>query len=402
MEGDLVDRTTVVFCRDVADAARSRRGFRAVQTVTAGPIEFEARVRVHGPAISVEYRRYVSPLVDLEERLTGNAEFLADELVALSFQFDGQVTWLYDATTGTAIEKPYRALSEPLPGVWAVADLGFLRDLPHDFLLRERDTETIDGRPTRVIDLKPRMPLVSGLLRVTSFPIERATVAFDVETLFPSRILVHPAARSSLQALIGSGGVEIRYGDVVEEPAAEPISFAPPEDAHVFREQALGISDLAERAPFEISLGPFASSGFTPVEPGTLTMNDAGDRAHGTILLEGDATPGSANSIVTLRFGNYLARDMARRNTAISEQGDAFEIAGRTVKMLDRQSMWEESLPSAQTADAPIEFAWQEGGVYWFAIGHRLDKAAFRTLIETRVREGSSGEGHDADGSRDA
>ena len=391
-----------MFCRDVARAARSRRGFRAVQTVAAGPIDIEALVCVRGSSVSVEYRRYVSPLVELEAKLTGNAEFFTDELLALSFQFDGHMTWLYDATTNTAIEKPYRALSEPLPGVWAIADLGFLRDLPHDFLLRERDTETIDGRPARVIDLKPRIPLAPGLVRVMSFPIERATVSFSTETLFPSRIFVHPAARSSLQALIGPGGVEIRYSDVVEEPAAEPVSFSPPEDAQVFRERTHSISDLADRAPFEIPLGPFMDSGFAPAERGTLTINDAGDRAHGTILLEGDATTGSANSIVTLRFGNYLARDMARRNTTISEQGDTFEIAGRLVKVLDRQSLWDENLPAAETADAPVEFAWEEDGVYWFAIGHRLDKAAFRTLIETRVREHSDSEARSKDGSRDS
>ena len=404
VEGDLVDRSTAVFCRDVADAQRSRRGFRATQVVAAGPIEVEALVRVHGRSISVDYRRYVSPLLDLEARLTGNVEYDAVELLGVSLHLDRGGTWIQDSAGNTATLKPYRALMEPLPGAAVLGDLDFLRDLPHDFLLREESEETIGDRVARVIGLKPRTGLNPSLLRTVSFPLQRASVAFDTETLFPLRIRAFPAPGTSLHALVGAGGtIEILYQDVAEASEDEPPAFSPPEDAHVFREETLPIDELVARAPFAIPLELYRSSTFAASERGTLTIDDTGERAHGTLLLEGTSKPDTTErSLLTLRFGNYLARDMARRNVALSEEGRPLEIAGRAAKLLDRRTLWEAGVPGADTAHAPIEIAWQQDGVYWFAIGHRLNEETFLELVEPHLRGVSDSEETATDETRDA
>jgi len=404
MEGDLVDRSTGVFCRDVAEAQRSRRGFRATQVVAAGPIEAEALLRVHGRSISVDYRRYVSPLLDLEAQLTGNVEYDVAELLELSLYYDGRGTWLQDSARNTLTFKSYRALMEPLPGVSVLGELDFLRDLPHDFLLREESEETIGNRTARVIGLKPRTGLNPSLFRTVSFPLQRASVAFDAETLFPLRIRAAPAPGTSLRALTGAGGfIEILYQDVAEPSVDKPPAFSPPEDAHVFREETLPLDELVARAPFTIPLELYRSSDFAATERGTLTIDDAGQRAHGSLLLEGTSkTDAAERPLLTLRFGNYLARDMARRNVALSENGRPVEIAGREAKLLDRRTLWETGAPGADTAHAPIEIAWQRDGIYWFAIGHQLNEEMLLDVVEPHLRGASDSEEPATDETGDA
>jgi len=330
----------------------------------------------------------VSPLVELEAKLTGNVEFAADDLLTLSIHYDGRTTWLHDAATDTAVAKPYRTLMEPLPGVSVVGELGFLRDLAHEFLLREEDEETVADRRSRVIGLKPKNAHVAQLLKSTSFPIRKATIAFDAESHFPLRIRVFPASGTSLHALVGSGNhVEVSYHDVLQEPAEELAAFAPPEGARVFREETLPVTELIEQAPFSIPLEPYQAEEFSATARGILTLEDAGDRAHGTLLLEGQpAEDGSEPPLLTLRFGNYLARDMARRNATLSELGEELEIAGETARLLNRRPLWEEAVPGVDPDKAPLEISWQQEGVYWFAIAHGVDEESLRRMVSGHMR----------------
>ena len=92
------------FARAVAEAARDLSGFEATQTVEAGPIRVVARIRHHRPEVlTVEYRSYANPLLDLEERLTGDVDYSADELIGLSLHYDGRQTWCHDASTGVCV-----------------------------------------------------------------------------------------------------------------------------------------------------------------------------------------------------------------------------------------------------------------------------------------------------------
>ena len=393
-----MDPSTVEFCHAAVASHREQSGFRATQRIQAGPIDVEALVRVDGRSISVEYRRYVSPLIELEARLTGNVEYLADDLLGMSIHYDGETTWLHDAASNTSTAKSYRALMEPLPGVSAIGELGFLSDLVHEFLLREEKEETIDDRRVRVIGLKPKRQHFAHLLKTTAFPIRRATIAFDTETRFPLRVRIFPASGTSLEALVGpTAHVEVSYHDVVCDPDAELPRFTPPEGAHVFREESLAIDDLIAGAPFSIPLESYRVSGFSTAMLGVLTIDDAGERAHGTILLERERSKSEAESpLLTLRFGNYLARDMARRNVALSEQGTRIEVAGNTIKMLDRRSLWEETVPGVDAARAPIEVAWEQDGAYWFAIGLGVGENTLRRMATHHLTGEPPGEASSA------
>jgi hypothetical protein len=180
--------------------------------------------------------------------------------------------------------------------------------------------------------------------------------------------------------------VEVGYHDVVHQPIGELPRFEPPEGVHVFREETLAVDDLIERAPFPVPLEPYGAHGLTPVARGILTIDDAGERAHGTLLLEGGPRGnGSDPPLLTLRFGNYVARDMARRNVTLSELGDAIEIAGNIVRLLDRRAVWEENVPGVDAARAPIEVSWKQDGVHWFAIAHGIDKDALRRMASSHL-----------------
>ena len=372
-----------VFARTVVEAYRKLSGFEATETVEAGSIRVVARIGFHPPDnLAVEYQTYVNPLLELEERLTGDAEYSAEELVGLSLHFDGQRTWLYDATTGVCVVKAFRSLFEPLPELPVLGEIEYARDLPHDYLLRDLGTETIDGRTARVVSMKPKHAHRTHAFKMVAFLTRKASVAFDEETLFPVRLSFSPSPSSHTCQLLGPDGrVTIHYSGVRLTPDGAP-PFSPPEGTRVFHEESLAIDELPARLPFSLSLDPLREAEYTAIDGRALLAEDAEhDRAYCTAtFIRREESEEQNTRYVTLRAGNYVSRNMARRRVAIAEAGEELAIGSQAVRFLDRREVWEEHAPGIDPGEAPRELSWERDGVFWFLTGLNIERSVLTQL----------------------
>ena len=238
------------FARSVVAAHRELAGFTGTEKIRGSGFEIEARVRCAKPErLAVEYSAYDDPIAGLDEALTAAWEFTGEELIGMTIAYNGRTTWIYDPRTNLAIRKPWRAVFEPLPGIDAIGEIGFLEWLTRGFLLRDAGEDTVGGRKVRLVGLKPKRPYRSQLLTSVSFPIRRASVAFDLETYFPLRIAFYPARGSALYPLLGAdGAITIEYTDVrLEPPDPAGFEFTPPEGTHVFLEEPVDKNDPTGR-----------------------------------------------------------------------------------------------------------------------------------------------------------
>jgi outer membrane lipoprotein-sorting protein len=381
------------FARSAVDSYQGLDGFAATEAVRGASIEATARVRFRKPEmIHLEYRTYRSPITELDEALTNGAEFTEAEIIGMVFSYDGRSTWLYDAGAGVAIQKPSRALFEPLPAVEAMGEIAFLEQLTRDFLIRDAGTETIAGRSTRLLGLKPKHSYRSHLLKSVTFPIRRATVALDEETLFPLRIRFYPAVGSALLPLAGAkGAITIEYSDVRREaPEHAVFAFSPPEGTRVFRETVLRTEELSERLPF-----PFAIDGLLQQDyrllggAGSATIDEKNGRGYCTLTLVPEQETENRPRWVTVRVGNYLSRNMSRRNATISEAGKDVRVRSLNAKLLDRRPLWAERVPDAEPR-APLEIAWEEGGVFWFVAAEGVEESGLTGLASSLIKSTSA------------
>ncbi len=382
------ERGVPAFARAAVEACRDLTGFEATETVEAGSIRAAARIAFHRPdRLAVEYQTYTSPLLELEERLTGDVEYTADELIGLSLHTDGEQTWIYDASTGVCVVKASRALFEPLVETPVLGEIDYLRDLPHDYLLRDLGPETIDDRAARVLSLKPKRRHRTHAFKRITFLARKATVAFDDETLFPVRLRFSPAPASQLRRLLGpDGAVTVRYSDVRLDPDA-PSPFAPPEGTRVFHEDWLATSKLAERLPFPLSLDPLLEAGYESIDGHALLTEDAEhERAYCAATFfrrgEDDDRP---TELATLRAGNYLNRDMARRRVLTAEAGEELTIGDQAARFLDRRTLWEEHASGIDPSQAPRELSWEADGVFWFLTGVNVERPALTQLASDLI-----------------
>ena len=380
--------TPTELARKAMSAYAALEGFIATQKITAGPIRAEARIRFQRPnKITVEYRDYQNPLTDLEEELSGGAEFLADELIGMSLIYDGRVTWLQDVKNEVAVCKPGRALYAPLPATTVIAELDFLEALTHDFLLRDEGEEEIGGRKGRRLGLKPKVAHRSSLLKEEVFPVSKASLVLDAETFFPLKITFAPSRPSALSYLLGpKTAVEIEYSDVrpggVEE---EVFSFTPSEGTRVFRERVVPRDELDESLPFRILLDRLEEQAKLRLygDRATVTVNEAKDRAYALLALvpSEDKADDEDSYALSLRGGNYLSLNMNRRRAALAEHGEELALEELSARLLDRGKALKEKVPQAPERSV-LEIGWECEGVHWFLLGENLPKELLIEIAE--------------------
>jgi len=378
------------FARSVAAAYRDLPGFTATETIRGSGFEVKARVRFARPErLAVDYSTYEDPIAGLDEALTAAREFTGEELIGMTIVYDGRLTWIHDPKANVAIRKPWRSVFEPLPGIDAVGEIGFLEWLTRGFLLRDAGEGEVDGRKARLVGLKPKRPYRSQLLTSVSFPIRRATVAFDQETLFPLRIAFSPGHGSALFPLIGPNGeITIEYTDVrLGAPDPETFSFSPTEETRVFLEEPLDREDPTGRLPFPLSIEPLSEAGFRLIEGGTAAVDEKNGKGYCTLPFAKDGSAGS--SLVTLRAGNYLSRNMSRRKSLAAEKGKRIELAENEGWLLDRRSLLGLDLPGEK--DHPLcEISWGRDGLFLFLIGDGVGEEELISLAESLDRAGSN------------
>jgi len=385
---EYADQSLQDLAHAISDWCRRLSGFEATEAVDAGPIHVEAHVAVYRSGhLDVAFQTYEHPLLELEQQLTGDAEYVPDEIVGLSLHFDGQQTWLHDPSTDVCIVKTSRFVFEPFHELSLMGDIQHLRDLPHDYLLRELDPETIDGRETRVLSLKPKKMHRVHVAKLIAFLATKLSVAIDVKSLFPSRLVFSPAPSTQASLLLGPHGqISIRYSNV-RLPSATASPFSPPEGTRILHEDQIPVDELPGSLPFTLPLAPLHDAGFSPMDDRALLARDAEHaRAYFKILLlRTPADSKEPSQYITLRAGNYMNRNMARRRVTAAEAGEKIEIHEVSAWYLDRRSVWEEHAPQADSSQAPRELCWEHDGVFWFLIGVDVERSDLEQLASSLV-----------------
>jgi len=382
-------QTAVERAKIAVAAYEKLQSFEATQRLTAGPISASARVRFRRPdRIALDYSSYKDPLTEFEESLTGGPEYAPDELVGTQLSYDGQGTWLFEARQETVTYKHGRIVFAPLAGASVFAELGFLRELTRDFLLRDEGEETLYGRPAHRIGVKPKARYRSLLLKEEVFPAERATIAFDAEHSFPLRIVFFPHRHSPLFPLVGpSSPVEIQYSDVrLDQLKDGDFAFSPPAGTLVFREEVVAAEELKARLPFPLHVDALEPMHVTPYGGQALvTENDAKDKAYAQLTLVShgggnreEETPRS----LSLRVGNYLSHNMGRRRALLSEHGEVVSLAKTQARFVDRSQLVNEQLPEAIDRQI-LEIGWEQNGVYWFLLGEGFTRDVLLDAAQT-------------------
>jgi len=370
-------------------AHRDSKGFEATQTIRASGLEVVARIRHLPPhRLTVEYSSYRSPFLDLDELLTGNPEFTGEDLTGMSFVTDGRTTWVHDPGKAVAWHKPHRWLFDPVPGGASIGELAFLATLTKDFLLRDAGTETVRGRSTHRLGIRPKQPFHTDLVRSTRFVIRHGVIAFDEETLFPVRITLYPIPDTPVYAICGpSGALTIEYNDVRTTPPGEDLfEFTPPDGTRSFHEKDVSLDEAHSHAPFPFSVDGLLERGFAPLPGGIhLTAEQDEERGYLTALL---ALPGGdgPEAMLTVRAGNYLSPNMGRRRAAIADAGEPLPLGDATARLLDRSDAWSEHLPVMEKAQHHLELAWERDGVFWFLAAEGVVRDDLIELADTLVR----------------
>ncbi len=375
------------FARLASTTSKERAGFKSTQVIESNGLRVEAVVRRLGSrSIHVEYRTYQSPWTELEEALSGQIEFVGDELCGFTFNCEGNATWIYDPSTDTVIRKIGSQLFEPIPGLATLGELSFLGTLTQDFLLRDLGKESIDNRVIRRIALKPKQAYRSQLLSSVAFPIRKATIDFDSQTFFPVRISFVPSPGSPAASIVGPNAtIHISYKDVVIlEDTDSSNPFAPPPDARVFEESRTSVEDLADLLPFSAPLAALSNHGFEAVgKAALLTIDAENGRAYATSQFSSANTTSqeaTASSRLTLTFGNYVSRNMARRRATFSEMGKPASEESPPLQLLNRRELWEQRFPGIDTQYAPVDAFFEKDGVFWFLSGTGMGLDSMETL----------------------
>ncbi|HHR85449.1 MAG TPA: hypothetical protein ENL23_03765, partial [Candidatus Acetothermia bacterium] len=356
-----MERSIPELARAAMKACEEIQGFSATQTINAGPIKAEARIRYRRPGkITVEYRTYEDPLAEFEEKLAGS-EFIPSELLGMEIVHDGRGTWLHDTRRDVAIRKLGRRLYSPLRLPDGIAEIDMMCQLTHDFLLRDEGQEEINGKKARKVGLKPKTPERMSLFKDEIFPLKRAVLSIDPETLFPMRILFYPTQRSPLYYIVGpSTPITIEYKDVMlAVPDEDLFSFTPSEETRVFNEEEIVVKDLADKLPFELSLEQITQRGYVPRDDRVLiTANEDGDRAYALFSLEKKDSDGKQTSGMSLRVGNYLSPDMNRRRALLADNGEETDLGEAKGRIIDRGSLLKDGIPESVRRSL-LEIGWQ-------------------------------------------
>ncbi|HDL85711.1 MAG TPA: hypothetical protein ENH11_05215 [Candidatus Acetothermia bacterium] len=362
-------RAAMKVCEDL-------EGFSATETVSAGPIKAEGRIRYRRPGkITLEYRTYEDSLAEFEEKLAGS-EFIPEELLGMQIVHDGRGTWLYDVKRNVALRKLGRRLYSPLRLPDGIAEIGFMCHLTRDFLLRDEGQEEINGKKARKIGLKPKTQERMSLFKDEVFSLKRAILSIDPETLFPMRILFYPSQRSPLYYIAGpSTPITIDYKDVLfAVPNEDLFSFTPAEETRVFNEEEVGEKALADKLPFALPFDQITQRGYKLYNDRiTVTANESRERAYVFLSFEKKQASSKQITGISLRVGNYLSPNMNRRRALLADSGEEIDLGGAKGRIIDRSALLKDEIPESVRRSL-IEMGWQDGDVHWFLLGEGLNR----------------------------
>jgi hypothetical protein len=250
--------------------------------------------------------------------------------------------------------------------------------MARDFLVRDLGEGDRDDHRIRRIALKPKHAFRLHLLSSETFPIRKAVVDLDIETLFPLHISIAPSDDAPITSLLGSNvDIHVSYRDLrLLSSGDRHPAYEPPAGARVFEERRVAADNIEDVLPFPLTLDPFERHGYDSSRMvGLATVETGGDRGFATLTVpSADASESDRSAPrVGLAVGNYTSHNMARRRSTFSEHGTSAE-SDDSVRLLNRAQFWADNIPGFDGgAHAPMEAFFETDGTLWFLTAVGLD-----------------------------
>ena len=263
--------------------------------------------------------------------------------------------------------------------------------LTRDFLLRDEGEEEINGEKTRKIGLKPKTTERMSLFKNEMFPLKRAVLSINLDTLFPMRILFYPSQRSPLYYIAGpSTVITIEYRDMLfAVPDDDLFSFTPSKEMHVFREEEFGKKDLVHKLPFALPLDKITKRGFQLYDNRALvTADEDHERAYAFLSFEKKQEDSKQATGISLRVGNYLSPDMNRRRALLADNGKEIDLEGMKGKIIDRSALLGDEIPESVRRSL-FEIGWQQDDVHYFLLGEGVEKDDLVSIASAIANSGN-------------
>lgn len=373
--------------REIAEKAiatyRMIDNFKANQTVTFGQVYVQAQLKFKKPYKTIlEYQRYQDPMLDLEEELTGGHEFSTQDLTSMQIVYNGRNTWFHHRQSDLAIRRIGKVLPSPLGQTEVMAQIGFLKNLTSDYLLRDEGEGTVNNRKVRRLGIKPKARRRSLFLKEEIFDFERGTLALDSETWFPLKITSYPR--------YSEDQITVEYQDVkLDEIGDEDFNFDPPADVRIFHEKLLKFDEVDDQLPFELDTAKLDFEDYQLASDNvSVIVSKDNERAYGTLNFYQTPEEGNKSEFgltlphgYQLKFGNYLSKNMNRRKAYLSDNGEEIALGRIKATLVNRGKKVGDQLPHVDQLDI-FEIGWQKDGVFFFLLGQSIKQDELIAIAE--------------------
>lgn len=376
----------IEMAKKAMDKFDSIRSFQAKQTVSAGQLSIQARVKFRKPrALSLDYISYQDPYEEFAKEYSGGAEYLGDELEKCHFIYDGRYTFLHDRDRNTALKRKGKDLQDPFGEMDVFGQLGFLKDLTGDYLLKNKGRGEINGEEVYRLGLKPKASRRSLFLKSEVFDFDRAVMALSTESGFPLKITYYPKESSSIGAEEGMDRqIVSEYSDVRFNEAKEnAFKFDKERVERFFVTDLVSRDRFDEKVDFPIDLSPAEEKGFRSLgDKLSITESEDGEKFYASVdLLRYDKSREEPPDYLMLRFGNYLSREMSRHRSYVTGSGEPLELGEGEATIVDRGEALKEKMPE-ELRQPTFEIGWEGEGRFCYILSRGEEKENFVSLAE--------------------
>lgn len=376
----------IKFAKKAMERYRSFDSFQAKQTVSAGKLSIEARIKFRKPRnLSLEYISYEDPYEEFAKEYSGGAEYLSGELEKCHLNYDGRYTIMHDRDRDTAVKRKGKDLQDPFGELDVFGQLGFLKNLIADFLLKGEGKGEIDGKEVYRLGLKPKVNRRSLFLKSEVFDLDRAVMAVDVDSGFPLKITYYPGEdSSSMGEEKGAQQIVTEYSNVRFDGVEKNVfEFDKEKVDKFFVTDFVSPDELEEKVDFPVDLSSPEDEDFGLIgDKLSLMESGDGDKFYASAdFLRYERSGDTPPDYLMLRFGNYLSREMGRHRSYVSGDGESVQLGDREATLVDRGEAMKGKMPE-ELRQSSFELGWEKEGQFFYMLSRGQKREEFLSLAE--------------------
>ena len=376
----------VEMANQAMDRFQNLESFQGKQTVSAGQLSIEARIKFRKPrSLTLDYISYKDPYEEFAKEYSGGAEFLGEELEQCHLIYDGRYTLLHDRGRNTALKRKGKDLQDPFGEIDLFGQLGFLEDLTKDYLLKDKGKGNIDGKNVYRLGLKPKTDRRSLFLKTEVFDFDHAVMAIDVESGFPLKITFFPKETSS--STFGTRAdrqLVVEYSDVrFDQVKKEVFKFDKKKVDQFFQTDLIAGEDYEEKIDFPIKISPAEEKGYGLIgNKFSLTRSRDKEKFYASLdFLRYENNGETPPDYLMLRFGNYLSREMSRHRSYVTGKGEEVELGSKNIRIADRGKAMKDKMPE-ELQQPTYEIGWEEKGHFFYLLSRGQEKEKVLSTAE--------------------